>query len=268
MMDVFTYPFVHTIVIMTAAQIGKTEVINNCIGYAIDRDPGPMLFVMPTEPMAMDLSKDRLTPMFTTTPCLKGKISEPRAKDSSNTILHKTFPGGQIVLAGANSPTPLSSRPIRYCFPDEVDKYPPSAGKEGDPILLAVKRTRTFWNRKILMTSTPSIKGESRIEKAYEESDKRRYHIPCPHCGEFQHLTWDRVRWDKDKNGAHLFHTAVYACVSGCEITEGQKLRALQKGKWIAEAPFQVPTSINRRGFVRSIISSKAGRMEFHPSRS
>ena len=198
---------IETIVVMSSAQIGKTEILNNIVGYYITQDPSPILMLQPTLEMAQTWSKDRLAPMLRDTPALKSKVKDPRSRDSGNTMLHKTFAGGHITMSGANSPASLASRPIRIVLGDEVDRYPVSAGSEGDPVSLARKRTSTFWNRKIILTSTPTIKGISRIEMAYEDSDKRRYHVPCPHCDERQHLKWSQVSWKEDDP-----ESAIYAC--------------------------------------------------------
>ena len=145
------------VIIMSSAQVGKTELILNIIGYYIDYDPSPILVLQPTRDMAETFSKDRLAPMLRDTPALKGKVKDARSRDSGNTILHKTFPGGHITMVGANSAAGLASRPIKIVLMDEVDRYPASAGTEGDPIKLAEKRTTTFWNRKnCLLYTSPS----------------------------------------------------------------------------------------------------------------
>jgi len=239
-MDAVADPAIHTIVVVSSAQIGKTEAILNTIGYIIDRAPGPILYLMPTLEMSHALSKDRLAPMVADTPCLSGKVTDPKSKESGNTLLHKIFPGGHITLAGANSPASLASRPVRYAFMDEVDRFPASAGSEGDPVTLAIARTRTFWDRKILMTSTPTVKGLSRIETAYEGSDQRRYQVPCPHCGEFQVLTWSQVVFaEKDERGHRDPAATTIACAHcGCALTEADRLRMIPQGRWVATAPF------------------------------
>lgn len=237
-------PSAEMVVIMSSAQIGKTEIVNNVIGFHIQLDPAPILLLQPTLEMAEAWSKDRFAPMLRDTQSMHGLVKDPRSRDSGNTLLHKRFPGGHITMAGANSPASLASRPIRLVLCDEVDRYPISAGTEGDPVSLAKKRTTTFWNRKVLLTSTPTIKGASRIESAFEHSDQRRYYMPCPHCGEKQTFKWQQVKWDQDetKEGdeRHRPETAVYVCEhNGCIITDSEKLEMLQHGEWIAEAPFQ-----------------------------
>ncbi|GHS90858.1 hypothetical protein AGMMS49957_17540 [Synergistales bacterium] len=166
-MDAISNPFTERVVMMTASQIGKTELLLNVIGYHVDQEPAPILKLDPTLELGEAFSKDRLAPMIRDTPALQGKIKDPRSRDSGNTLLHKTFPGGHITIAGSNSPASLASRPIRVLICDEVDRYPQSAGTEGDPVSLAIQRTSNFWNRRIVLVSTPTVMGISRIEKAY-----------------------------------------------------------------------------------------------------
>lgn len=233
-MDAVSDPTVHTLVVCSSAQVGKTEVVNNVCGFFIDQDPAPMLVLQPTLEMAQAWSKDRLAPMIRDTPALVGKIRDPRARDSGNTMLHKIFPGGHITMAGANSASSLASRPIRVVLADEVDRYPVSAGSEGDPVSLAKKRSTTFWNRKLILTSTPTIKGQSRIEKAYAESDQRRFWVPCPDCGEEQTLKWAQVRWPEGEP-----HAAEYVCEEcGSCWSDAQRWAAVRKGEWRAAGQF------------------------------
>lgn len=229
-MDAFSDPKIHTIVWMSSAQVGKTEALLNIIGYFIDQDPAPILVLQPTLEMAKTFSKDRLSTMLRDTPKLKGKVKDVKSRSSGNTMLHKVFPGGHITIAGANSPASLASRPIRIVLMDEVDRYPLSAGAEGDPVNLAIKRTTTFWNRKVALVSTPTIKGISRIEKAFEESDQRKYYVPCPHCGHSQVLQWSGVVWsDGDPN------TAAYTCEHcGALWSDKDRYRAIRQGEWRA----------------------------------
>ena len=242
-MDSINDPHIDTVVIMSSAQVGKTEILNNIIGFFVHLDPAPILLLQPTLDMAEAWSKDRFAPMLRDTKVLHGLVKDPRSRDSGNTLLHKRFPGGHITMAGANSPASLASRPIRIVLCDEVDRYPVSAGTEGDPVNLAKKRSTTFWNRKLVLTSTPTIKGASRIEAAFEQSDKRRFYVPCPHCGEFQTLKWSQIKWEKDetKHGdeKHRVSTVQYQCEHcACTILDSDKPEALKKGKWIAENNF------------------------------
>jgi phage terminase large subunit GpA-like protein len=208
--------------------VGKTELINNVVGYHIHQDPAPMLVVQPTLEMAQTWSKDRLAPAVRDTPVLASRIKDPRSRDSGNTTLHKVFAGGHVTACGANSPSSLASRPCRLILCDEVDRYPPSAGTEGDPVSLAKKRSTTFWNRKIILVSTPTEKNHSRIEQAYQESDQRKYFVKCPECEEDQVLRWANVHWEKDKPG-----TANYVCEHcGCFWDDAKRFRAIRYGKW------------------------------------
>ena len=237
MMDAFNDPNVEMVTLMTSSQIGKTEIVNNIIGFYIEHDPAPMLLIMPTLEMAMAWSKDRFAPLLRDTPSLHGKVTDAKAKESGNTILHKTFPGGHITVAGANSPASLASRPVRIVLFDEVDRFPSSAGTEGDPVKLGTKRAQTFWNRKIFHNSTPTVKGASRIEALWEESDKRRFYVPCPRCNHSQLLIWANVKWDK-KNGEPDLSTVHYECENcKAKLNERDKQRMISQGVWRAENP-------------------------------
>lgn len=232
-MDAVTDPDVHTVVWMSSSQVGKTEVLLNMLGFTIDLDPGPVLLVQPTLEMAEAFSKDRLDPMLRDTPVLQDKIRSAR-KDASNTIRHKSYPGGQITLAGSNSAAGLASRPIRIVLADEIDRWEFSVGEEGDPLALAEKRTTTFWNAKHIEVSTPTVKGASRIEARFEESDQRRCYLACPHCGHRHVLTWERVKWDTDAPD-----TARLVCPEcGAEISEAERQAMLRDPEWRASAPF------------------------------
>ena len=236
MMDACSDPDNTEVVIKAGAQLGKSEALLNIIGYHIDNDPSPILFLQPTVEMAQSFSKDRVTSgLLKSTPCLKGKVSDPRSRDSGNTTLHKTFVGGSLSMVGANSPSGLASRPIRIVLCDEVDRYPTSAGNEGDPISLAKKRTATFWNRKIIMVSTPTNKGASRIDDAFESSDKRFYNVPCKHCEHKQVLQWANVQWEPDKPD-----TAKYMCQE-CSVlwSDSDRRWSVRNGEWIATQPFK-----------------------------
>jgi phage terminase large subunit GpA-like protein len=222
-----------SVVLLWASQMGKTQLLLNAVSNLVAEDPGPCLCVQPTLSMAEAFSKDRLAPLFRDTPVLQGLVAAAKSRDTGSTIFHRRFRDGHISIVGANSPAGLASRPIRYLFMDELDRWEDSAGAEGDGASLAIARTRTFWNRKIVMTSTPTIKGASRIEAAFEESDQRYYHVPCPHCGAFQVLKWKRIEWPEGRP-----EDAQYRC-SKCEklIPHHLKDGMVSRGKWIAANP-------------------------------
>jgi phage terminase large subunit GpA-like protein len=224
---------VQRVVMMFAAQTGKTEAGSNWLGYVIDHAPGPMLCVQPTVEMAKRLSKQRLESMITDTPCLAAKIAPARARDSGNTMFSKEFSGGIMLLTGANSATGLRSAPCRYLFADEVDAFPSDVDGEGDPVALAERRTTTFARRKILLTSTPTVKDFSRIEAEYLRSDQRRFYVPCPSCGGMQWLQWPRLKWDAKRPG-----DVRYQCEHCSErFEENHKPALLAAGEWRATAP-------------------------------
>jgi phage terminase large subunit GpA-like protein len=227
-----------TIVIPKAAQVGATEVLNNICGYFIAEDPSAVLVIQPTLELAEAWSRDRLAPMLRDTPALRGLVKDPRARDSGNTVKHKEYPGGRLTVVGANSPTGLRARSIRVVLADEIDSYPPSVGAEGDPLTLASARQRTFWNRRTILASTPLHRQTSVIWREWLRSDRRQYHVPCPHCQHDQVLCWSGVRWDKGADGAHQPDTAAYACEEcGTLWTDVERWAALARGRWIAEVP-------------------------------
>ena len=238
---------------MKAAQVGATEAGNNWIGYVIHHAPGPILAVLPTLEMAKRTSRGRIDPLIDDSPALRERVKPARARDAGNSMLSKEFPGGILVLTGANSATGLRSMPARYIFLDEIDAYPASADEEGDPVTLAEARTTTFAHRrKVFMVSTPTIRGLSRIEREYEASDQRRYFVPCPHCGAMQWLQFDRLRWAKGQPD-----TAAYHCeVCDKPIAEHHKTQMLEQGEWRATAVSADPHSI---GFHISALYSPLG---------
>jgi len=223
---------IQKVVFMAGAQLGKTEGINNVVGYMISEAPGPAMFVQPTIEMAKRLSKQRLESLIHETPRLAEKIAPARSRDSGNTLFSKEYPGGILLLTGANSATGLRSAPCRWVLLDEVDAFPHDVDGEGDPCALAERRASTFSRRKIILTSTPTVKDMSRIESEYLASDQRRYFLPCPHCGHMQYLQWKNLQWrDGDPK------TAAYVCEScGTHIREHYKSEMLRKGEWRATA--------------------------------
>ncbi|WP_274789799.1 phage terminase large subunit family protein [Roseovarius tolerans] len=241
------------VVFMKAAQVGATEAGNNWIGFAIHQAPGPMLAVQPTVELAKRNSRQRIDPLIEESPELRERIKPARSRDAGNTMLSKEFAGGILIMTGANSAVGLRSTPARYIFLDEVDAYPASADEEGDPVTLAEARSLTFAHRrKVFLVSTPTIRGLSRIEREFEASDQRRYHVPCPHCGHVQWLKFERLRWDKGQPD-----TAEYHC-EGCDaaIAEHHKTAMLAAGEWRATAESEDPGTV---GYHLSALYSPVG---------
>lgn len=222
---------IQEIVFMKGGQVGGTECGNNWIGYIIDHAPGPTMSVMPRTDDARKNSKIRLQPLIESCPRLREKVKDPRARDSGNTLLQKDFPGGTILLTGANSAAGLRSMPVRNLFMDEVDAYPGDVEGEGDPLDLAKKRTDTFSSKKkIFYVSTPTIEGRSKIENLYNKTDQRKYFVPCPSCEFMQWFQWQQIKWENDDP-----ETAYYECEDcSYKIQNWQKTKMLEKGEWRA----------------------------------
>ncbi len=243
------------VVFMKAAQVGATEAGNNWLGFCIHRAPGPILAVQPTVDLAKRLSQQRIDPLIEESPELRELVMPTRARDSGNTILGKRFPGGQLILTGANSAVGLRSMPARWVFLDEVDAYPGDVDGEGDPIALAEARTISFGHRsKMFLASTPTIKGVSRIEREFEMSDQRRYHVPCPHCGTLQWLKFERLRWEKGRP-----ETVGYVCEACDEpFAERHKTWMMAEANgacWRPTAPQEVLERARSAGIVGYHIS-------------
>lgn len=248
-------PETEIVACMLPSQDGKTEMLNNFVGHRIDVEPGPMLVLQPTKEMAETWSKDRLAAMLRDTPALRGKVRDARSRDADNTILHKKFPGGHLTAVGSNSAAGLASRPIRDVLVDEVDRCARSAGTEGDSIRLAFRRATTFRRGKKLLISSPTVKGRSRIHQEYELGTQEEWHVPCPHCGEWQFLVWGGpdvghgMKWDPEKpDDPH------YVCI-GCAavIEETHKAWMIANGRWVAHNPAAGP---RRRSFWKNILAS------------
>lgn len=237
---------IRRVVVMAGAQIAKSESGNNWIGYVIHHVPGPMLVVLPTVEVAKRFSQQRIAPMIEDTPVLSERVSEARSRDHSNTASLKEFEGGVLIITGANSAAGLRSMPIRFLFMDEIDEYPADVDGQGDPIALAEKRTATFVRKKTFLTSTPTIRGLSRIEREYLLSDRQRYYIPCPECEHMDFLTWNgqdnitkiegthhRIEWDEG-----LPATSHMIC-SGCsaKVPERYKTQMFARGEWRSTRP-------------------------------
>lgn len=234
-MDAFTDPYVDEITVMAASQVGKTESMYNMLGFIIDQDPGPTLMVSPRADDAKSVSYNRVRPMIECSPVLNRYI--PINTDDI-TRLEYHFDRMILYFAGSNSPADLASRPIRYLFLDEVDKYPRFSGREADPIKLASERQKTFWNKKTVKVSTPTTR-EGYIFREYDKSDQRRFHVPCPHCGKKQVFVFGQIKWPKEESSAERIKNnrlAWYECIH-CKkrIDDVHKQKMMLAGEWIAE---------------------------------
>lgn len=240
-MNAWTDPKVRHIVMVAASQVGKSEFLNNCIGYVIDQDPGSILFIHPTTIDAKEYSKLRIAPMIRDCPTLKKKVSDPKSRDSGNTILQKTYPGGILTMCGSTEAHALASKPIRYVLGDERDRWALSAGNEGDPWDLAMARQTTFYNAKSGEVSTPTIKNASAIEAAYATGTMERWKSRCPHCGEYHEIQWADIRFEHDENivagkKTYKVRNVYYACPGcGCVSTEAEMKKA--PARWEADNP-------------------------------
>lgn len=254
---------VEEVILMWGAQTSKTTIGSNWIGYLADVAPGPVMIVQPTIDMAKRYSRQRLAPMIEESPRLRERVRDNRSRDEANTTLLKEFAGGFVAIAGANSAAGLRSMPVRDLFVDEVDAYPLDVDGEGDPVQLARARQSTFARRKVLQTSTPTTKDFSRIESAYLASDRCRFHVPCPHCGELQALEWGAaaehgIKWSRDDDGAPVPGSVRYVCrANGCEIREHHKSTMLSAGVWVPGRPGAQEGRV--RGFHLSSLYSPLG---------
>ncbi len=240
-MDAFTDPKIRHIVFVAASQVGKTEVINNIIGYIIDQNPGSILFVHPTTIDAREFSKLRIAPMIRDSPAVRRRISAPKSRDSGNTLLQKTYPGGILTLCGSNEAHALASKPIRYVFGDERDRWAQSAGTEGDPWELAMARQTTFYNAKAVEVSTPTIRGSSNIAKSFAKGTMERWKSQCPHCGEFHEIQWKDIRYEAEETvvnheRTYTVHDVFWIC-PGCACVSEETVMKKQPAKWVADNP-------------------------------
>jgi phage terminase large subunit GpA-like protein len=227
-LDALTDPSIEQITVMKSARVGFTKCLNHIIAYHIAQDPCSIMMVQPTIEDAEGYSKEELAPMLRDTPSLAGIVQDAKTRDGTNTILSKLYPGGTLSLVGANSPRGFRRVSRRIVLFDEVDGYPASAGTEGDPIKLGIKRTEYYWNRKIVAGSTPTNKDSSRIEKLFGQTDQRRYFVPCPHCGYMQYLKWPQIKWPPDEP-----EKAYYECESCKEAIEHKHKRwMIENGEW------------------------------------
>lgn len=247
-MDCVTWAEVEELTVMKGSQEGVTEVVLNVIAYYIDQDPAPILDVEPSEPISKDYVTRRLDTMIRDTERLSTRILGPDGKKRSNQ-LEKKYPGGILSVAWATSPAQLAARPIRILTMNDIDRFPPSSGLEGDPYELARKRTQTFWNRKIVTNSSPTTRRVSKIEELFYNSNQQHYYVPCPHCFFYQKLIFSQKSQFKDLahgwlvykwDGSNITYVA-YRC-GNCQqdIPEVARYQMIRRGEWRAVHPERI----------------------------
>lgn len=240
-MRAFTDPNIHRLVMVAAAQVGKSELELNIIGYIMAQDPGPILYILPGEADGKKFSRQRIAPMIRACKVLRNKVADVKSRDGGNTILQKMFPGGSLTITGSNSAPALASMPIRYVLGDERDRWADSAGTEGDPWELAQARQITFYNRKAVEVSTPTIKGSSKIETSYYLGTQERWVHQCPNCGEYSEINFETIRFQRLKkivNNKEVYSVKIdgHVCPA-CGFTFSQDQMRRQPAKWQAENP-------------------------------
>ena len=257
-MDSFTDPAVKKITLVSSSQVGKSELLNNVLGYIIHQDPASTLFVQPTVDDAKKFSRLRIAPMIRDSEALRERVADVKSRDSGNTMLQKKFPGGMLTMVGSNSPSGLASTPCKYVLGDERDRWALSAGTEGDPWKLAEARTTTFYNAKMVDVSTPTIKGASAIEKTYNAGTRERWSHQCPDCKEWVELRFDdfkfkyeTVKQDRKKD---FFITETGWCCPCCGVLHSEDEMRAAPAKWIAENPDAVKNG--HRSFKLSAFAS------------
>jgi len=222
---------VSSVVLMISSQLGKTEFCLNVLGFYAEQEPSPILLIQPTEGAAASFSKERIAPMIRDTPVLTNLFKSDAYGDSANTIMHKSFPGGFIAMAGSNSPTALAGRPIRVILLDETDRYPVSAKTEGNPVDIVRRRSQNFHDSKFVAVSTPTIEDASNIHTLFLDSDQRYYHIKCIHCDEYFYPEWKHIVWIQPED-------ALLTCPHcGAGHNDNERLIASFNGKYIARNP-------------------------------
>jgi phage terminase large subunit GpA-like protein len=259
---------VQTTVLLWASRLGKTEMMNNLQGKKIHNDPMGILVCYPTLDSAKKWSKEFFMPMVRATPVLKRLIRNSKSRDSENTILSKRFPGGKVSAIGANSPSGFRQIQAPCVNCDEIDAM--ENGPEGDPVALAFKRADNYPVSIQVVSSTPTIKGTSRIEAFYESSDKRMWFCPCPKCGHLQTLRWAQVKWTfKNPDGTEESRPKdpVYVCESEtcrAELNDDDRIAMVKAGEWRATAPFNGIRGYFLNG-LNTLFSAKKGyKNKFH----
>ena len=241
-MDAFDDPRVHDLAVVAMSQTGKSELELNIIGKIIHQDPAPILFVQPDLGEAKKFSRIRVAPMIRDSAVLRQRVADIKSRDSGNTILQKSFPGGMLTMVGSQTPSALASMPVKNVLGDEIDRWAASAGSEGDPWELAEKRTTTFYNAKRVAVSTPTTKGSSRIADLFDKGTQEKWYTQCPDCGEWSEILFDNIKFDfetiKHSSRKVTYRlNSVHWCCPSCGCVHTEKETRTFPCKWVAENP-------------------------------
>jgi phage terminase large subunit GpA-like protein len=246
-MDAITDPRVRRVSIMKSARIGATQaVVLNPIGYCIHQDPTSIVVGLPIDADAQKFSASLLQPMIDDTPVLHERIQAQKSKKKKSTLLTKTYAGGQLHIVGTKSPRALRMVHGRYVLKSEIDAWEGSSGDDGDPYNLIDKRAGAYTAPKYVEESTPLVKETSRIEPAFLAGSQEYYHVPCPHCGDYQRLVWGGketdfgIKWDRNPDGSPDLTHVYYVCLNGCVIEEQDKYTMVARGSWVAKHPERI----------------------------
>jgi phage terminase large subunit GpA-like protein len=250
-------PHTPFVVFMASSQVGKSTLLDAATLRNIAVAPVPMMLVHPTDAKATDYTRTRLDPLIAANANIRALVGRDasnvtKAGAGGNGLTYKSFPGGSLSIASSHKPEDLAARPIAFLELDEVDRFPASAGKEGSPVELAIKRTRTFPRRKIVMTSTPTLKAASVIAEWFARGSKELWNVPCPHCGVFFAPTFECVKWTKGKPKSAYIECP--ECAGS--INEAQRLRASEMGCFVATNP---EPEDGVQSFHQNVLTSKFG---------
>lgn len=238
-LDMTSDPDCNRITLMWGAQVGKTMLALCAQGYRIVQNPGSQMMMQPSQGDLQTWLETKFNPLVEANAPMRNAIAKPRGREGVNNQRMKSYPGGFMMFSWSGSPNTMRGRSAPFIVCDETDGYDRTS--EGHPVGLLWQRAATFGDQRLLLEiSTPTIKGVSWIEAAFDQGDQRRFHVPCPHCETTQSLRWANVTWDKDPEGEHLPETARYTC-EGCGTlwTDGERIAAIRKGGWVAAKPFR-----------------------------
>ena len=237
--DMTVDPRCTRITLMWGAQVGKTLAALCAQAYHIAHRPVSQMMMQPSQGDLHTWLETKFNPLVEANDTLDDLIATPRAREGVNNQRMKSYPGGFIMFSWSGSPKTMRGRSAPFIVCDETDGY--DRTHEGHPVGLLWQRAATYGDQRLLMEiSTPTVKGASWIENAYEQGDQRRFHVPCPHCGEEQPLEWASVTWDKAEDGRHLPETAGYSCREcGVIWNDGERIAAIRRGRWVAAQPFR-----------------------------